>query len=101
LRLEHHRKLPDIQFGFWKNKFCMDSLSLIYLKTVNTSDNSKIIGAVLIYITDRCLDEALPKLKNSARELSQYLNDSGLQLALKIVNCVCLRTRDLEQKMSG
>jgi hypothetical protein len=36
---------------------------------------------VAIYITDISPEEALLKLENSARELSRYLNDSGLQLA--------------------
>jgi hypothetical protein len=34
-----------------------------------------------IYTMDISPDEAPPKLENSARELSPYLNDSGLQLA--------------------
>jgi hypothetical protein len=36
---------------------------------------------VTMYTTDTSPDEALPKLENSARELTRYLNDSGLQLA--------------------
>jgi hypothetical protein len=37
--------------------------------------------SVAIYTTDTSPDEALPKLGNSARELSQYLSDIRLQLA--------------------
>jgi hypothetical protein len=36
---------------------------------------------VAIYKTDTSPEEGLPKLENSARELSQYLNDSRLQSA--------------------
>jgi hypothetical protein len=47
--LEHHRKLPDLQFGFQKNKSCMDSLALMYSDIVNAFDN-KIIGTVFLDI---------------------------------------------------
>jgi hypothetical protein len=69
LGLEHHKKLPDLEFGFQKDKSCLDSLSLICSDTVNTFDNNKIIGAVLIYvyIMDTSSDEAVLKLENSAR----------------------------------
>jgi hypothetical protein len=36
---------------------------------------------VAIYTTDASPEEALPKLENSARELSRYLSDISLQLA--------------------
>jgi hypothetical protein len=36
---------------------------------------------VAIYTTDTSPDEVLPTLENSSRELRQYLNDNGLQLA--------------------
>jgi hypothetical protein len=48
--LEHHNKLPDLQFGFRKNKSCPDSLSLMYSDIVNAFDNNKIVGAVFINI---------------------------------------------------
>jgi hypothetical protein len=54
---------------------CMVSLDKsvkgIY-KVLQFADN------VAIYTMDTNPEEALPKLKNSARELSRYLNDSGL-----------------------
>jgi hypothetical protein len=33
---------------------------------------------VAIYTTETSPEEALPKFENTARELSRYLNDSGL-----------------------
>jgi hypothetical protein len=45
-----HKKLPDLHFGFWKNKSCPDSLSLLYSDIVNTFDNNKIVGAVFMNI---------------------------------------------------
>jgi hypothetical protein len=48
--LEHHKNLPDLQFGFRKNKSCMDSLELMYSDIVNAFDNNKIVGAVFVDI---------------------------------------------------
>jgi hypothetical protein len=48
--LEHHEKLPDLQFGFWKNKSCLDSLSLLCSDIVNAFDNKKIVGAVFMNV---------------------------------------------------
>jgi hypothetical protein len=33
--LEHHKKIPDLQFGLRKNKSCVDSLALTYSDIVN------------------------------------------------------------------
>jgi hypothetical protein len=48
--LEHHKKLPDLQFRFRKNKSCVDSLALMYSDIINAFDNNKIVGAVFLNI---------------------------------------------------
>jgi hypothetical protein len=48
--LDHHKKLPDLWFGFWKIKSCVDSPALMYSDTVNAFDNNKIVGAVFLDI---------------------------------------------------
>jgi hypothetical protein len=47
--LEHHKKLPDLWFGFRKNNSCLDSLSLLYSDIANAFDN-KIVGAIFMDI---------------------------------------------------
>jgi hypothetical protein len=68
--LEHHKKLLDLQFGFRKNKSCLDSLALMYSDIVNAFDNNKIVGAVFLDIKAvsdnvlvNILIERLPEMK--------------------------------------
>lgn len=51
------------------------------------------VDSVAIYTTDTSPDEAIPKLGNSARELSRYLNDSGSQLDPEKCNLCILKNK--------